>query len=213
MATNEILPFAATDTGTNLLTQVEYNGDAQRPIGNQPGIARSKLVNKVLRQASLVAAAVAQYIADNQLDDVVDTLTPAQLATMFENALGAAFQPKDDTLTQLAAGNIGEEFVSNATSAIQVPQGTSAQRPTGADGKIRFNSDLNTFEGYKSGSWGAIGGGATGATGDEVFYENEQNVTGSYEITAGRNAMSAGPITIDNGVTVTVPTGSTWTIV
>lgn len=46
-----------------------------------------------------------------------------------------------------------------------------------------------------------------------VFYENSQTVTADYTITAGKNAMSAGPITINTGVTVTVPTGSVWTIV
>jgi hypothetical protein len=46
-----------------------------------------------------------------------------------------------------------------------------------------------------------------------VFYENDTNVTANYTITTGKNAMTAGPITIDNGVTVTVPNGSTWTVV
>ena len=59
----------------------------------------------------------------------------------------------------------------------------------------------------------AGGAGATGAGGDEVFYENDQNVTTDYTITSGKNAMSAGPITVDNTVTVTVPSGSEWTIV
>lgn len=45
------------------------------------------------------------------------------------------------------------------------------------------------------------------------FYENDTNVASNVTITAGRNAMSAGPITINSGVTVTVPSGSTWTIV
>ena len=89
MATNEILPFASTDTGTNLLTQAEYSTDSQRPIGNQPGIARSKLVNKALRQSSLVSAGVAQYIANKQAANVVDTLTTEQLATLMENAVAA----------------------------------------------------------------------------------------------------------------------------
>ena len=56
-------------------------------------------------------------------------------------------------------------------------------------------------------------GGAQGGGGDRVFYENDTNVTADYTITAGKNAMSAGPITIDGGVTVTVPTGSEWTVV
>jgi hypothetical protein len=53
----------------------------------------------------------------------------------------------------------------------------------------------------------------TGGTGNVIFYENDQTVTQNYTITSGKNAMSAGPITVNSGVTVTVPTGSTWTIV
>ena len=57
------------------------------------------------------------------------------------------------------------------------------------------------------------GGGATGGGSDEIFYENGQNVTTDYTITNGKNAMSAGPITINSGVTVTVGSGETWTVV
>jgi hypothetical protein len=59
----------------------------------------------------------------------------------------------------------------------------------------------------------AGGGGATGGGSDEIFYENGQNVTTNYTITNGKNAMSAGPITIDSGVTVTVGAGETWTVI
>lgn len=59
----------------------------------------------------------------------------------------------------------------------------------------------------------STGGGATGAGGDQVFYENGTNVTANYSISSGKNAGSFGPITINNGVTVTVPDGSVWTIV
>ena len=62
-------------------------------------------------------------------------------------------------------------------------------------------------------SWGVVSAGATGAGGDEIFYENQQNVTTSYSISTNENAMSAGPIAIDSGATVTVPSGSTWVIV
>lgn len=87
MAENQILSFASTDTGTNLLTQAEYVSDAQRTIGNQPGIARSKLVNKALRQSSLLSATLAQYMANRQSGDVVDTKTVAQLEEMLRLAL------------------------------------------------------------------------------------------------------------------------------
>lgn len=54
---------------------------------------------------------------------------------------------------------------------------------------------------------------AGGIIASGAFYENPANITTSYTITTGRNAMSAGPITINNGVTITVPSNSTWTIV
>lgn len=45
------------------------------------------------------------------------------------------------------------------------------------------------------------------------FFENGQTVTGDYSISANCNAMSAGPVTINSGVTVTIPVGSSWVIV
>ena len=58
-----------------------------------------------------------------------------------------------------------------------------------------------------------ISAGATGGGSDEIFYENGQTVTTNYTITNGKNAMAAGPITINSGVTVTVGSGETLTIV
>ena len=63
------------------------------------------------------------------------------------------------------------------------------------------------------GAGGATAGGATGGGTDDVFYENGQTVTTNYTLTTNKNAMSAGPIVIDSGVTVTVPSGSVWVIV
>ena len=56
-------------------------------------------------------------------------------------------------------------------------------------------------------------GGATGGGTNLAFYENDTHVTDNHTIKAGKNAMSAGPMTIDLGVTVTVESGSVWTIV
>tara|TARA_R100000322_G_scaffold143732_1_gene99687 strand:- start:2100 stop:2861 length:762 start_codon:yes stop_codon:yes gene_type:complete len=57
-------------------------------------------------------------------------------------------------------------------------------------------------------SWGVAGGASQG-----VFWENNQTVTSNYTITNGKNAGSFGPITIQSGVTVTVGSGETWTVV
>jgi hypothetical protein len=46
-----------------------------------------------------------------------------------------------------------------------------------------------------------------------VFFENDLPVTGDYTIPTGKNAGTFGPVTIDTGVTVTVPDDSVWSIV
>ena len=99
----------------------------------------------------------------------------------------------------------------SATNAIKVPVGTTAQRPSNAAGLMRYNSTLGQFEGYTS-AWGSLGGGATGGGSDTVFVENSDDVTTNYTITSGKNAMSVGPITVESGVVVTIPSGSRWVV-
>jgi hypothetical protein len=55
--------------------------------------------------------------------------------------------------------------------------------------------------------------GATGGGTDKIFWENDQTMTTNYTLTASKNALSAGPITVGTGVTVTIPTGGVWTVV
>lgn len=104
---------------------------------------------------------------------------------------------------------------------IQIRRGTTAQwaanNPILATGELGLDTDLDLFKiGDGITAWTSLAffsPGAKGTPGNNVFYENDQTVTGSYSITSGKNAMSAGPITINSGVTVTVPSGSVWTIV
>ena len=99
--------------------------------------------------------------------------------------------------------------VFDSTTGIVIPVGNSSNRPEDPPtGMIRYNEDIESFEGYKNGMWGTIGGGASGGVSDQVFYENDQIVHYDYEITTGRNAMATGPISINTGVKVTVPSGS-----
>ena len=101
----------------------------------------------------------------------------------------------------------------SATGSANLPVGTTAQRDgTPAAGMIRYNSTLGQFEGYTS-TWGAIGGGATGGGSDTWAVEHDNTITTSYTIGTGKNVISAGPLTVNSGATVTVPSGSNWTIV
>jgi hypothetical protein len=46
-----------------------------------------------------------------------------------------------------------------------------------------------------------------------MFWENDTTLTSNYTIGTNKNAGTFGPITINSGVTVTVPTGSRWVVV
>lgn len=108
-------------------------------------------------------------------------------------------------------GQVSQQTAS--TGSLMLPEGTTAQRDSSpGSGYIRFNTDISQFEGYNGTSWASVGGGATGGGPDQVFNLNGQTVTTSYSIPSGKSANSTGPITIQSGVTVTVPPGSRWVI-
>lgn len=117
------------------------------------------------------------------------------------------------------AATFSDNVTINSTGFLKIPVGTNAQQPgqvdqpAAATGQIRFNTDITQFEGYNGSAWSSIGGGATGGGADTVFLENSNTVTTNYTLTTNKNAVTAGPITINSGVTVTVPAGQSWVIV
>lgn len=81
--------------------------------------------------------------------------------------------------------------------------------PPSTSGYVLTTNGPGQAPSWQKGAAGAQGGGLLNA----VFFENDQHVTDSYTITAGKNAGSFGPITIDAGAIVTIPDDSVWTIV
>ena len=104
----------------------------------------------------------------------------------------------------VASGN--SQF--NGTGALKIPVGTNGQRPTPATGMVRFSSTDVQFEGYNGTTWTSIGGAAAGG----AVYENKQSITANYTMSTNYNGESVGPIQIDSGVTVTIPSGSRWVV-
>lgn len=86
---------------------------------------------------------------------------------------------------------------------------TPARVAVGTNGYI-LSADSTAAAGV---SWIEPYDSPTGGSADRVFFENDISVTANYTITAGKNAGSFGPITINSGVTVTVPSGSVWSVV
>lgn len=111
------------------------------------------------------------------------------------------------------AARVGLNVITSTTGSEKIPVGTTAQRDgSPVTGYFRFNTTLSKFEGYNGTIWGAVGGGATGGGNDEVFVENTMVVTTSYSLPSGKSASSVGPITINSGITVTIPGDSRWVV-
>jgi hypothetical protein len=139
---------------------------------------------------------------------------------IIENTTTGAF-----TLTVASlGGGTSVSLVPNFSTIVS--DGTNIATSSAAllDGSVTYAKIQNASTGYvvigrNAGTGGVYGEvpfgvlGATGAGGDRIFWENGQTVTTSYTITNGTNAMSAGPITINSGVTVTVGAGEVWTVV
>jgi hypothetical protein len=148
------------------------------------------------------------------------TTPPVSGTTFFCVVFGdmqAIGQPSDGTVipASIAASGIftfPDSVNVNGSGFLKIPIGTEATRPAGNTGYIRYNTTTSQFEGYSS-AWGALGGGATGSGGDRVFVETSQTVTTSYTLTSGYNAITATPLTVASGVTVTVPSGAAWVLV
>lgn len=122
----------------------------------------------------------------------VDQTIPANVSAAQSAAASAGVSA---TQAATSASNANTSAGQAATSATNAASSASAAAASAAQAAANSNS-------------GAKGGGT-----DKVFFENDTVVTTSYTLTAGKNAVTAGPVSINNGVTVTVPDGSTWTIV
>lgn len=132
--------------------------------------------------------------------------------TSFQTSLSGLTPSTSTTGAVTLAGTLG------ATSG-----GTS--QSTYTTGDILYASASNTLSKLAVGSTGqvltvsggvptwAAAGGATGGGSDQVFFLNDQTVTTNYSIPVGKNAGTFGPISVNSGVTVTVPSGSTWSVV
>jgi hypothetical protein len=122
------------------------------------------------------------------------------------SADGSGILELQSTAGVIVAGNNQGAFV--------IPAGTTAQRPVNpTNGMLRYNTTVGFVEIYKDGTWSDVSGRAVGGGSDQIFWLNDTVVTTSYTIPAGKNAVTAGPVTVNDGVTITVSDNSVWTVV
>jgi hypothetical protein len=148
----------------------------------------------------------------------IGTGTPNSATFTTLNVTGAAIFESTADFTEPVTFDsdvdIAGKLTLSGTGAAKLNVGTTAQRPVSpVNGDIRYNSDLTRYEGYSGSAWGSLGGGATGGGADTIFILNGQTVTVDYTIPTSYNAGTFGPVSIASGVTVTVPSGSVWSII
>jgi len=215
---NDSFPAATHEQALDKLTMIAQELDQtvkrslRQPEGDSADIdylpAKSQRSSKYLAFDADGNPVATSVVTPGQLTvtSFIETLLDDANATEARATLGI---PLTAFPAHTQAGNVDN----TAKGYLGIPSGTTAQRPGSPNsGMIRYNTETSKFEGYGS-AWGQLGGGATGAGADQVFFENDQTVNNDYTITSGKNAMSAGPITIASGKTVTVPSGSTWVVV
>ena len=139
---------------------------------------------------------------------------------------GSTGRGADGTTVAAHSVNAEVEHVFTATDADQanahvntvaqhITAVTSSTRPAvPASNQVILETDTAKLVARINGQWVNVSGvGATGSSGNQIFWENDQTVTSNYTITSNKNSGTFGPVTIASGVTVTVPSGSTWTVV
>ena len=202
-------------SAANVATSTAVTGDVTISNTGVTAIASGVIVNADINasaaiEGSKIVAATTSAVGAVQLSDSTSTTSSVLAAT--PTAVKAAYDLANAALPK-AGGTITGNVDNTATGYFDLPVGTTAERPGSPNsGMIRYNSLLGQFEGYGT-AWGTIGGGAKGGGSDDIFYENGQTITTNYTITTNKNAMTAGPVTINSSVTVTIPSGSSWVVV
>ena len=100
---------------------------------------------------------------------------------------------------------------SGNTASAKIPSGTTAQRDgSPSAGFFRWNTTLSQAEIYTGSEWGLVGGGNVTKS---PSWEHESVVSTDYVMEDGNNMISAGPIMINSGSSVTVGSDSVWAII
>jgi len=197
-----------------------FNGSATRfTLSNAGTNAQAHIVsvNGVIQKPNSGTSPSEGFAIDG--NDIIFASAPASGSDFFILTLGNAINigtPSDNTVTsaKIVDGSIVNADI-NTSAAIA---GSKLADDSITETKLDIHaapSGTDKVLGYTANGmeWVVAEAGATGGGTDKIFYENGQTVTTNYTITNNTNAMSAGPVTINNGIAVTIGTGENWTIV
>ena len=177
-------------------------------------------VNGVIQKANSGTSAPSEGFALVDANTIIFGTNLPTGADVFIIQIGSSVTvptPGDGTVT---AAKIGSGAVTTAKIADDAVTAAKIADAVVDEARLQIsNSPTNgQFLSAQSGNtggltWATVEAGAKGGGSDDIFWENGQTITTNYTISNNKNAMSAGPITINNGIAVTIGTGEHWTIV
>jgi hypothetical protein len=204
--------FAGTSSGgttpsltltTSITGLLKGNGTAMSAAtaGTDYSAGTSALATGILKSTTTTGALTIAVAADFPTLNQNTTGTAANVTGTVAIANGGTGQTTQTAAFDALAPTTskGDLIVDNGTNNVRLAVGTDTYVLT---------ADATAATGVK---WAAPSGGSSNITAFGLW-ENNASITANYSITSGNNALSAGPISVASGVTVTVPTGSTWTI-
>ena len=190
---------AASTSASNASTSATNAANSATAASNSASTASTQATN---------AANSASAAATSETNAASSASAASTSATNAANSATAAAGSATAAAASAAEAANKVAKTSDTGSAV-IPSGTTAERDgTPSNGYFRYNSDLDSFEGYVDGAWGGVGGAQAGG----VIYENGTTISTNYTLGTGKNGMSVGPITVASGVSVTVPSGARWVV-
>ena len=205
--------FAGTSSGgttpsltlsTNVTGVLKGNGTAisAATVGTDYSVGTSALTTGILKSTTATGALSIAVAADFPTLNQNTTGTASNVTGTVAIANGGTGQTTAITAFDALspATTKGDLIVSNGTDNVRLAVGVN---------NYVLTADSAVATGVK---WAVASGGSSNITA-QGLWENKASITANYTIATGNNAMSAGPISVASGVTVTVPSGSTWVTV
>ncbi len=137
---NEILPFGL-GAESNVMTQAEYEAMSARSGGFSSGVAKSEQLNKVWRQSSFVASVLADFIANQSGNDVLDNGNTQQLLDSLELAIKKYSSDNLPTASLLQKGIVQLSSATNSDS--EALAATSKAVKTANDAALKIVNNLS----------------------------------------------------------------------
>ena len=215
-ATGDLAPKTGTNltfnSSTGALTATSFVGAL---TGNVTGNASGSSGSCTGNAATATALATARTIGGVSFDGSANIDLPGVNAAGSQSTSGNAATATTSGHVTVTDNESTNE--NNLITFVEDAASTTGSHGLEMDGNLYYNPSSGTvtataFAGDGSALTG-ISAGATGGSSDRIFWENGQTVTADYTISNNNNAGTFGPVSINNGVTVTIGDGEYWTIV